>query len=115
MTSDHGAPGIQDIFERKVAGRTYAAPQYGWEITLTVGPDVPGEAVAAMSRAAMAALGVSEGETVELIGAWTRTARVACLDDSETVTAVRLDAETRLALPVSLGQEVGVRKECRHQ
>lgn len=101
---------MTDAFDREVPGRTYAAPQYGREITLTVGADIQGEGVAAMSRAALAALEVSEGEMVEVIGAWTQKARAACLDDAEGITTLRLDAKTRLALPVKVGHDVGVRK-----
>ncbi len=63
---------MRDAFYRKVEGRTYAAPQYGGEITLTVGDDIEGSGVAAMTGEAMAELGISEGETVEIIGAWTQ-------------------------------------------
>jgi hypothetical protein len=103
---------MRDAFYRKVEGRTYAAPQYGEEITLTVGDDIEGNGVAAMTREAMAELGISEGETVEIIGAWTQKAKTVLLSGRGDITALRMDKKTRTALPVDAGQEVGVRKEC---
>ena len=102
---------MRDAFYKKVEGRTYAAPQYGKEITLTVGDDIEGSGVAAMSREAMAELGVSEGETVEIIGAWTQKAKAVLLSGGGGITALRMDEKTRTALPVDTGQEIGVRKE----
>ena len=102
---------MRDAFYKKVEGRTYAAPQYGKEITLTVGDDIEGSGVAAMSGEAMAELGVSEGETVEIIGAWTLKAKAVLLGGEGDITALRMDKKTRTALPVDEGQEVGVRKE----
>ncbi len=101
---------MRDAFYRKVDGRTYAAPQYGKEITLTVGDDIEGNGVAAMTKEAMTDLGVSEGETVEIIGAWTQKAKAVLLKE-EDITIIRMDEKTRTALPVDTGQEVGVRKE----
>jgi len=102
---------MRDAFYRKVEGRTYAAPQYGKEITLTVGDDIEGNGVAAMTGEAMAELGVSEGETVEIIGAWIQKAKAVLLSGGGDITALRMDKKTRIALPVDAGQEVGVRKE----
>jgi len=102
---------MRDAFYRKVEGRTYAAPQYGKEITLTVGDDIEGKGVAAMTGEAMAELGVSEGETVEIIGAWTPKAKAVLLSGGGDITALRMDKKTRTALPMDVGQEVGVRKE----
>ena len=104
---------MRDAFYRKVEGRTYAAPQYGKEITLTVGDDIEGNGVAAMTGEAMAELGISEGETVEVIGARTQKAKAILLSGGGDVTALRIDKKTRIALPVDAGQEVGVRKEYR--
>lgn len=102
---------MRDAFYKKIEGRTYAAPQYGKEITLTVGDDIEGNGVAAMSGEAMVELGVSEGETVEIIGAWTLKAKTVLLGGEGDVTALRMDKKTRTSLPVDTGQEVGVRKE----
>ena len=102
---------MRDAFYKKVEGRTYAAPQYGKEITLKVGDDIEGSGVAAMSGEAMAELGVSEGETVEIIGAWTHKATAVLLRGGGDITVIRMDRKTRIALPVDTGQEVGVRKE----
>ena len=102
---------MRDAFYRKVEGRTYAAPQYGKEIILTVGEDIEGNGVAAMTEEAMTELGVSEGETVEIIGAWTRKAKAVLLRGSGNITALRMDKKTRTALPVDISQEVGIRKE----
>ena len=63
-----------------------------------------------MTQEAMAELGISEGETVEIIGAWTQKARVILLKE-EDITIIRMDKKTRTALPVDIGQEVGIRKE----
>ena len=102
---------MRDVFYKKVDGRTYAAPQYGKEITLTVGDDIAGSGVAAMSGEAMAELGVLKGETVEIIGAWTQKAKAVLLSGGEDIITLRMDNQTRTALPVDVGQEVGVRKE----
>jgi hypothetical protein len=102
---------MRDAFYKKVEGRTYAAPQYGKEITLTVGEDIEGNGVAAMSGEAMAELEISEGETVEIIGAWTPKTKAVLLSEGGDITALRMDKKTRTALPVDVGQEVGVRKE----
>lgn len=102
---------MHDVFYNKVEGRTYAAPQYGTEITLTVGEDIGGSGVAAISREAMAELEVSQGETVEIIGAWTQKATVVLLKEGESITTLHMDRRTRKALTVDVGREVGVRKE----
>ena len=65
---------------------------------------------AAMSKEAMVELGVSEGEIIEIIGAWTQKAKVVLLKEGD-VTTIRMDRRIRTALPVDIGQEVGVRKE----
>ena len=101
---------MSDAFYKKVEGRIYAAPQYGEEITLTVGADIEENGVAAISKEAMAELGISEGETIEIIGAWTQKAKTILLGEGD-ITTIRMDKRTRTALPVAIGQEVGVRKE----
>ena len=101
---------MSDAFYKKVEGRTYAAPQYGKEITLRVGEDIEGDGVAGISREAKVELGVSEGEIIEIIGAWTQKARVVLLRGGD-ITTIRMDEGTRTDLPVDIGQEVGVRKE----
>lgn len=102
---------MRDAFYRKVEGRTYAASQYGKEIALAVGEDIEGNGVAAMTGEAMVELGVSEGDVVEIIGAWTQKAKAVLLSGGGDITALRMDKKTRIALPVDAGQEVGVRKE----
>ena len=102
------------VFYKKVEGRTYAAPQYGKEITLIVGQDIEGEGVAAISKEAMAELDISEGKPIEIVGAWTQKAEAVLLSEGD-MTTIRIDSKTRTALPVDIGQEVGVRKEYRSQ
>ena len=101
---------MSSVFNDEVEGRTYAAPQYGPEITLKVAPDIDGNGTAAISREAMAELGISEGETIEIIGAWTQKAKAVLLSEGD-ITAIRLDTKTRTAVPVEIGQRAGVRKE----
>lgn len=101
---------MSDAFFKKVEGRTYAAPQYGKEITLKVTEDTERDAIAAISKEAMAELGVSEGDTIEIIGAWTQKVTVTTLREGE-IDTIRLSESIRKALPISVGQEVGVRKE----
>ena len=96
---------MRDAFYRKVEGRTYAAPQYGKEITLTVGEDIGGNGVAAMTEEAMTELGVSEGETVEIIGAWTQKAKALLLKEGD-ITTIRMDKKMRTALPVANGMQM---------
>ena len=103
---------MSEAFYKKVEGRTYAAPQYGKEITLRVGEDIEGDGVASISKEAMVELGVAEGETIEIIGAWTQKARAVLLKGGD-ITSIRVDKGTRTALPVDIKQEVGVRGEYR--
>lgn len=98
------------VFYKKVEGRTYAAPQYGKEITLKVGKDIEERGAVAISKEAMAELGILEGEVVEIIGAWTQKAKVIPSTEQD-MTIIRMDKEIRGALPVDIGQEVGIRKE----
>lgn len=65
---------------------------------------------AAITEEAMTELGVLEGETVEITGAWTQKAKVILLKEGG-ITIIRMDKKIRTALPVDIGQEVGVRKE----
>lgn len=102
---------MRNAFYKNVEGRTYAAPEYGKEITLTVGEDIEGNGVAAMTKEAMTELGVLEGDVVEIIGAWTPKTKAVLLSEGGDITALRMDKKTRTALPVDVGQEVGVRKE----
>ena len=97
-------------FYKKVEDKTYAAPQYGKEIILKVREDIGGNGIAAISKEAMVELGVSEGEIIEIIGAWTQKAKVVLLKEGD-ITAIRMDRRIRTALPVDTGQEVGVRRE----
>ena len=101
---------MRDAFYKKVEGRTYTAPQYGNEIIITVGEDIEENGVAAISKEAMVELGVSEGEIIEIIGAWTKKAKVVLLKGGG-ITTIRMDKRIRTALPVDMGQEAGVRKE----
>ena len=97
-------------FYKKVEDRTYAAPQYGEEIILKVREDIVGNGTAAISKEAMVELGVSEGEIIEIIGAWTQKAKVVLLKEGD-ITTIRMGKRMRTALPVDTGQEVGVRRE----
>ncbi len=106
---------MDGIFYRKVEGATYAAPKYGREITLKVGRDIEGEGIAAMSGEAMAELGISGGDTVDIIGAWTQKATAVLLEEAGDITILRMDGKTRSALPVDVGHEVGVRREYRSE
>lgn len=101
---------MSDLFYKQVEGRTYAAPQYGKEITLEVGEDIERNGVAAISKEAMAELGISEMERIEIIGAWTRKVKAIVLIEGD-INTIRIDERTRKSLPVAIGQEVGVRKE----
>lgn len=101
---------MQDAFYKKVEGQTYAAPQYGREITLRVGEDTENDTLATISQEAMLELGVTEGDTIEIIGAWTQKVRVTTLREGQ-IDIIRMSERVRKALPVSVGQEVGVRKE----
>ena len=101
---------MRDVFYKNLEEQTYAAPQYGKEITLKIGEDIERNGVAAISEEAMVELEVSEGETIEIVGAWTQKAKVTMLTGGEMI-AIRIAERTRKALPVAIGQEVGVRKE----
>lgn len=101
---------MSDVFYKQVVGKIYAAPQYGKEITLKVGEDIEGNGVAAISEEAMAELGISEMETIEIIGAWTQQAKAIMLREGD-MAAIRIDERIRKSLPVAIGQEVGVRKK----
>lgn len=97
-------------FYKEVEGRTYAAPQYGKEIILKVGKDLEERGIVAISKEAMAELGVFEGEIIEIIGAWTQKAKVI-LSKEEDITIIRMDKTIRTSLPIDIGQEVAVRKK----
>ena len=101
-----------DVFYRKVEGRTYAAPQYGKEILLQVGDDIEVDGAVAISKDAMEELEISENDIVEIFGAWMQKAKAILLKD-QNVTLIRMDKKIREALPVAVGQTVGVRKEYR--
>jgi hypothetical protein len=101
---------MRDVFYRKVEGRTYVAPQYGKEILLKVGADWETKGSVAMSKEAMEELEISENDAVEIYGAWTQKAK-AVLSREKDITLIRMDKEIREALPVAIGQTVGVRKE----
>jgi len=101
---------MEEVFYKKVEGRTYAAPQYGREILLKVGQDIEVDGVVAMSEEAMQELEISEKDIVEIYGAWIQKAKVI-LSNEEDITLIRMDKGIREALPISIGQIVGVRKE----
>ncbi len=101
---------MRDVFYRKVEGMTYVAPQYGKEILLKVGADIETEGSVAMSKEAMEELEISENDIVEIYGAWMQKAK-AILSQEKDITLIRMDKKIREALPVAMGQTVGVRKE----
>jgi hypothetical protein len=103
---------MKDVFYRKVEGRTYAAPQYGKEILLKVGADIEADGSVAMSKEAMEGLEISENDIVEIYGAWMQKAK-AILSKEKDITLIRMDKKIREALPVAIGQTVGVRKKYR--
>lgn len=101
---------MRDVFYKNVEGRTYVAPQYGKEILLKVGTDIESKGFVAMSKEAMEELEISENDIVEIYGAWMQKAK-AIFSQEKDITLVRMDKKIREALPVALGQTVGVRKE----
>jgi len=101
---------MENIFYKDVKDRTYAAPQYGKEIILRVGKDIEEKGTAAISKEAMSELGISEGDHIEIIGAWTQNAKIILLT-GETINTIHLNKATRLALPVAVGQEAAIRKD----
>jgi len=101
---------MRDVFYRKVEGMTYVAPQYGKEILLKVGADIEAEGSIAMSKEAMEELEISENDIVEIYGAWMQKAK-AILSKEKDITIIRMDKKIREALPVAIGQTVGVRKK----
>lgn len=103
---------MRDVFYRKVEGMTYVAPQYGKEILLKVGPDIEDDGAVAMSKEAMEELEISENDIVEIYGAWMQKAK-AILSKEKDITIIRMDKKIREALPVAIGQAVGVRKKYR--
>lgn len=103
---------MRDVFYRKVEGMTYVAPQYGKEILLKVGPDIEDDGAVAMSKEAMEELEISENDIVEIYGAWMQKAK-AILSKEKDITIIRMDKKIREALPVAIGQTVGVRKKYR--
>lgn len=103
---------MKDVFYRKVEGRTYVAPQFGKEILLKVGADIETEGCVAMSKEAMEELEISENDSVEIYGAWMQKAR-ATLSQEKDITLIQMDKKIREALPVAIGQTVGVRKKYR--
>lgn len=103
---------MRDVFYRKVEGMTYVAPQYGKEILLKVGPDIEDDGAVAMSKEAMEELEISENDIVEIYGAWIQKTK-AILSKEKDITIIRMDKKIREALPVAIGQTVGVRKKYR--
>ena len=103
---------MRDVFYRKVEGMTYVAPQYGKEILLKVGPDIEDDGAVAMSKEAMEELETSGNDIVEIYGAWIQKAKAILLEEKD-VTMIRMDKKIREALPVAIGQTVGVRKMYR--
>lgn len=103
---------MRDVFYRKVEGMTYVAPQYGKEILLKVGADIEADGSVAMSKEAMEELEISENDIVEIYGAWMQKGK-AILSKEKDITIIRMDKKIREALPVAIGQTVGVRKKYR--
>ena len=101
---------MREEFYLKAEGKTYAAPQYGYEIRVKVGEDLEGENAVAMNGEAMEELGIQEGDIVEVYGAWIQEAK-AVLSKEKDMTLVRLSKAVREKLPCSIGQHVGIRKK----
>jgi len=101
---------MREEFYLKAEGKTYAAPQYGYEIRVKVGEDLEQEKAVAMSSEAMEELGIQEGEIVEIYGAWIEEAK-AVLSKEKDMTLVRINKQIREALPCSVGQYVGIRSK----
>ena len=101
---------MREEFYLKADGQTYAAPQYGYEIRVKVGEDLKEEKAVAMSKEAMAELGIQEGDIVEIYGAWIQEAK-AVLSKEKDMTLVRMSQEIREALPCSADQYVGIRRK----
>ena len=101
---------MREEFYLKAEGKTYAAPQYGYEIRVKVGEDLTEENAVAMSKEAMEELSIQEGDTVEVYGAWIQEAK-AVLSKEDDMTLVRMSQKVREALPCSPGQYVGIRKK----
>ena len=99
-----------NVFNRKIEGRTYVAPQYGKEITVKVGEDIEEESTAAISRKAMEELGAREDDSIEIYGAWMQEAK-AVLSKQKNPIIIQLSRGIREALPVNIGQNVGIRKK----
>ena len=102
-----------NVFYAEVEGRIYAAPQYGQEITVTVGEDIVEEGAAAISKEAMEELDIKEGDLIEIYGAWMQEAK-AILFNQKDITIIQMNKRMREALPVDIGQRVGVRKQYTH-
>jgi len=103
---------MMDVFYRRVEGRTYVAPQFGKEILLKVGNDIETEGSVTMSKEAMEELEISENDVVEIYGAWSQKAKTI-LSKEKDITMIQMNKKVREALPVAIGQIVGVRKEYR--
>jgi hypothetical protein len=101
---------MREEFYKTVEGRTYAAPQYGPEISVHVGEDLDQDGAVAMSREAMEELGIGEGEMVEIYGAWMQQAK-AVLAKGKDITLVKMSRKIREALPGKIGQTVSIRKK----
>lgn len=100
---------MRDVFYRKVEGMTYVAPQYGKEILLKVGADIEADGSVAMSKEAMEELEISENDIVEIYGAWMQKGK-AILSKEKDITIIRMGKKMREALPVAIGQTIGIRK-----
>ncbi len=103
---------MRDCFYQACEGRTYAAPQYGQEISVNVGEDLDQKGVIALSREALEELGIQEGESVEIYGAWMQEAK-AVISDEKEMTIVRMNKTIREALPCAIGQCVGIRSKSK--
>jgi hypothetical protein len=77
-----------------------------------VGEDLNQEGAIAISKEAMEELGIQEGDTVEIYGAWIQRA-TAVLSDEDDITVARMDKSIREGLPCSIGECVGIRPEYR--
>jgi len=99
-------------FYRIIEGQTYAAPQYGKEILVRVGDDLDKAGTVVMTQEAMDELGITEGDRIEIYGAWTQEATAEPYQN-EDITVIGMDKAIRKTLPCVIGQEVGIRKKFR--
>ena len=101
---------MREEFYQKVEGKTYAVPQYGHEIKVKIVGDLDQKDSVAMNKEAMEELGIMEGDTVEIYGAWIKEAK-AVVSIEDDITFIKMSKAVREALPCDIGQYVGIRKK----